>query len=117
MRAGWERGAEGRARGAKQADGEDVTLSDRTSGLRANPSIIYQCGRGDRLGWSGLLTLQLLPVFMELDAWAFRPPHSDFKIGQADSHTGGNGIMMMMDFFFFFFKDTWILFACTHCRD
>lgn len=34
---------------------------------------IYQHGKGDRLGWSGLLTLQFLSVFIELDARAFRP--------------------------------------------
>lgn len=53
--------------------------------------IIYQCGKGDRLGWSGLLTLQLLSVFIDLEAWASRPQHSDFQIGHADSDTGGEG--------------------------
>lgn len=30
-----------------------------------------------------------LSVFIELDAWACRPLRSDFKIGHADSGTGG----------------------------
>lgn len=51
--------------------------------------IIYQRAEGDRLGWSGLLTRQLLSVFIELDAWASGPQHSDFQMGRADSDTGG----------------------------
>lgn len=68
-RMSWERGAPGRL--------VRIPLSDRTSSLRAYPSKgvcrICQRGKGDRLGRSGLLALQLLSVFIELDAWAFRP--------------------------------------------
>ena len=56
--------------------------------------IIYQCGKGDRLGWSGLLTLQLLSVFIELDAWAFRPQHSHFKMGMLTQIQVVNGLLL-----------------------
>lgn len=67
-------------------------LPDRTSASGISSEgvyIIYQRGEGDRLGRSGLSTLQLLSVFIASDAWAFRPQHSDFKIGHVDSDTGG----------------------------
>lgn len=85
--AGWVGGADGRGSGT----GELTPRQDlRPPGVSIQGVyIIYQRGKGDRLGWSGLLTLQLLSVFIELDAWAFRPQHSHFKIGHADSDTGG----------------------------
>ena len=63
--------------------------------------IIYQRGKCDRLGWSGLLTLQLLSVFIELDAWAFRPQHSHFKMGMLTQIQVVNGIIIMIKNFFF----------------
>ena len=63
--------------------------------------IIYQLGKGDRLGWSGLLTLQLLSVFIELDAWAFRPQHSHFKMGMLTQIQVVNGIIIMIKKIFF----------------
>ena len=60
-----------------------------------------QCRKGDRLGWSGLLTLQLLSVFIELDAWAFRPQHSHFKMGMLTQIQVVNGIIIMIKKFFF----------------
>lgn len=72
--------------------------------------IIYQCGKGDRLGWSGLLTLQLLSVFIELDAWAFRPQHSHFKMGMLTQIQVVNGLLLWLKIFFLRYEDL----VCTH---
>lgn len=77
-------GADGWESRGPRLTGEDPTLRQDLRPLGVSVQgvyIIYQRGKGDRLGWSGLLTLQLLSVFIELDPWAFGPQHLTLKLG------------------------------------
>lgn len=83
-----EGGPDGRERGPGLT-GEPPRQDAALGRIHLRAYIIYQRAKGDRLGWSGLLTRQLLSVFIELDAWAFGPRHPDFQMGRADSDAGG----------------------------